>query len=737
MSDSALVAYRATIVGFLMTCTIKNSWLADTANQQLLLKGATVDLSDPTTWKYYINLIGEYHESDTPMTVLSIDTQLEISFDRDTLQTHPRTKLAYRPGTTEYIQLCARYPDQTDLIKNIVFPVADIETAIAAKDFVLLGWGTGYLEDTEEQVLVHDMVQFLNYVSDRWYFEWLEHEVYYRPTFWACLWQHLVALLHVSRIQNIHTAYAHTFHVWEYLKSQGIGDYRDVLTRRQAMFLYRNMRHIRRNRGRQENLILLVNRLLTEQSIAMLNKVIWHEVTPEEGTLVWNPEFVSEPIETDYVRALRTPPPQTVQEITLKLNAIGADHDISADYIERVTRRLSASRSNRITTKLLEIQPVLQDRKFAPLINGFILDNLVRAANSGQYRTEMVYQDPNTGVILRMVPKSALALIYYSIWRANGETPVNLPSVYSPLVGTFRSDLSVETMPTSVRHRGAMYPVSSVTDIANFIAGGRPPSTNYISADEFASTIGEMFQTLVTMINTTRYRGALAHVSVLETLRKNALERMPFGIALCISTTCAGWLSIASNSDIADVIDAIELLDDPKTAYSDLASGLLEQLVPPSNPLIAKWLDNAGAAGLVGRIKELFVQLCSYNVLFLDTEQDRQNWVLLPRILLDIGATASEQSTRAAPTLSITQDGDQHRQKSVYRLDCPGAVTQTHYQQDVVDERVGNERLTVGVTLTQTRPGIEGLWAKPRTPVTTDVVYANIGFSIINKTQDE
>ena len=107
-SDSDIASYRNEVYTFLQSLTLKYSPLADQINLNLLAKGIDVDEDDPSTWKYYLNLQGKYHPSDTMMTVVSLDTREVINFTVENLQTHIRTALAYVPGSAYYFHISAR-----------------------------------------------------------------------------------------------------------------------------------------------------------------------------------------------------------------------------------------------------------------------------------------------------------------------------------------------------------------------------------------------------------------------------------------------------------------------------------------------------------------------------------------------------------------------------------------------------------------------------------------------------
>lgn len=624
--SSDLITYRNEIFRFLQSLTLKSGYLAVTYNDTLEGQGEVVNDLDPETWKYYLNLTGEYHSSDTVMTVLSLDTQERVDFTKEMLSLHPRTAAVFIPGTAEYRDLCNRYPHQTDLIKNIVYPVRDMAEAIDAPEFTILQYGHGFLEPEELMTVLHDMREFLEFSRDRWYMDYLYYEPYFYPTYWGYLWQLLVMCVHSTRIRNLHTAHVHSFHVWEYLTSHGIGDYRDVLTRRQAMFLYRNMQYILEHRGEHDNLILLVDELLTEQNIAMMSKTLVQQTVDGAVECRWIPEFTSSPIQTRYAKSARLPPPQTTEEITYRLADIGADNQTSLEDIARMERELARTTSSQLPTKLLEIQPVPIDRKYSDLLNNFVLDTLVGMINDGQYETANVLVDGQTGIKLNLSAKDALILYYLAVHKARGETVTNLPTLYTPLAGAYKKGVDVSALPKTVTYKGDVYQVSSFVDTAAFVGNAIPPVYGIVSSNEFSEYVGTAFGDMVRQVNTIRQTNTESGCKVLWELFTNITERKTYTLSLSTSATYSSWFLTDGAAGCSELVSSYDGLSQAAELYDTLADQIIKALVPPEAPALSKYMDSLDDQEFFGRMKELFVQLCSYNVLFMDTKRNRQHW---------------------------------------------------------------------------------------------------------------
>jgi hypothetical protein len=653
-TSSDLITYRDEIFAFLDSLTIKFSPLIAYDNALVESRGYPVDVVDPTTWKTYLNLVGDYHPTDTLMTILSMDTQETIDFTKASLAVHPLTAESYRPGQPAYQALCEKYPDQTALIRNIVHPVASIEAAIAAEDFEILAYGEGYLELDELQSVLDALKKFLDFTARRWYMSWLDYEPYYTPAFWASLWPQLYACISVTRITNIHTASVHSFHVWEYLKSHGLGDYRDVLTRRQTMFLYRNIRYLLQNRGRGDTLVLLANELLIDPNIAIVGKTIRQQTVTAADQCRWVPEFISVPVETQFSTAAGTQAPETVEDIQFQLEDIGVAPRASAEEIDRITRQLGGTTTNVLPTKLLELQMVTGDRKYAEIASNFIMDTLVKMVASDQYLYTFTYVDETTKQSIDLSTKDLLALLYLANYRSHGVVAVDLPVHYTPIHGAFRTELTVDDLPATVAYDGVAWPVSAFVDRETFIRDARPPLATVISPERFGEACGLMFTAYVRMIATVRFSADTVADYVLRKLMNASLDRATLDLQLSEHATYADWLADPAHHDIATFVALTDARDDARERYEKLSSALIQMIAPRDNEYFRPYLNYDSDSTLYTRLKELFVQLCSYNILFLDTEQTLVRSELLPSITMELTSSELDVTMQARPDLDIT-----------------------------------------------------------------------------------
>ena len=190
------------------TMVVKIDAIAKRDNDILEAAGYTVG-SDKTTWRYYMNLFGVYHETDTMMQVISLDTGETINFTKDVLANHLITRRQYLTGGDLYKRLIAQYPGQRILINGILFPV-DYNTSISAQNYKILQYNTSYVLWNEEQLIPE--VQKWIYANAPMMFEseyhitedLMLHDMVMKLASGIIQCLHLTRLQHIDRQTEIH-----------------------------------------------------------------------------------------------------------------------------------------------------------------------------------------------------------------------------------------------------------------------------------------------------------------------------------------------------------------------------------------------------------------------------------------------------------------------------------------------------------------------------------------------------
>jgi len=250
--------YVDSIILLTRSLVIKSTQTIDALNRYLQDRNEFVDLNDPTSWKYYLNLSGEYHYSDTPMEILSLDTPgVTIPFDKDLKVNHPLTYSEYLTYGRFYNELVDKYPEQEELINGILKPI-DINEAIDAKDYTILQYDSRYV-GAGETSLINDLQEWIWSYEARWDNKaYNETDPLYGATIIGILYSHIPGKIINLRLASCKTPQAHEYHIWNYLSGYyNLGDFKDRIHHAQALWLYRNMEFLVNNAGLESTLDLL------------------------------------------------------------------------------------------------------------------------------------------------------------------------------------------------------------------------------------------------------------------------------------------------------------------------------------------------------------------------------------------------------------------------------------------------------------------------------------------------
>ena len=241
-----------------------------------------------------------YRYSNEVPIVSSYDDTYKIPFAREFLyetgtgkalglKVHSSTSAVYRIPNERYNTLVSRYPKSSSIIHSIVYPIpvdiADTSSLLRddlnkrkmqkienSDELAPLVYDPKLLEQQERQSIIDCMTNTLMMIKTRYQVRELGYENLYAPAHYYIIWQILFLAIFVQRILNIHTGDAHLYHIWNYLKSNGFEDYRDVLTLRQQKFLYKNLPYLLHHKGTQHAFEILNYVFFHTQNISLYGK---------------------------------------------------------------------------------------------------------------------------------------------------------------------------------------------------------------------------------------------------------------------------------------------------------------------------------------------------------------------------------------------------------------------------------------------------------------------------------
>lgn len=424
MGGGALSAYYElylkSVFDLSRSIVVKHEASARAVNQFLRLRGYEID-PDPHTWKYYLNLAGEFHPYDLEMKILSLDTQTPIVFNKDTLKLHRNTYREYLSQGTYYSELVTKYPDQEDLIRGILLPV-DLDEAINSSDHKILTYNQSLVESGEIHLM--DYIQSrITSIMDRWEVQGYELvEDMYQPTLIGTLYAYLPSIIINGRLKYCKTDFAHSYHIKEYFKSNGaIDKFYDYLTHSQRLWFYRNIQYVLRNSGKMETFETLTEQIMTVRSFPLDRYSLRHnykymleDLTPGVEMFRTTVNGIINEVSGDI---------KTVPHILDKEVPLAAGNAEERVYAERyVPDQMRHSLSTEVRTKVLESDILDRSGSGVVPLEDVLLNHWGYMAITGHYTTVTTVEHPFTGEMMKVDALEGFTLFLYCYYKARGLT---------------------------------------------------------------------------------------------------------------------------------------------------------------------------------------------------------------------------------------------------------------------------------------------------------------------------
>lgn len=612
--------YRAEIFNFLRTVTIKFEPFAYSMGEAYM---SQYGIDDPNgIWNpYYINLSGEYTDSDERMTVWSIEENRSVPFDKNLVTNYPRTAALYRVNTTEYRTLEERYPGNLGLIRAIVYPIPDIQTAIDAPNLSLLAYDDSLLDVNEREDIINCLKDFLDMVRVRWWIPELDYEDMYAVTFWAILWQHLPLLLLARRFANIKTPYTHSFHFWEYLKSKGLADYRDVLTNNQSAWLYRNIDYILKNKGKTSNLTILAQNLLSEVYVSLLDKDMVQ--TTDEN---WDQNIVTTPIfiSRNYVNN-NVEKTETFSELNYRLVQQELEVNDSADYIADTEYKLGSHNYNQLPTKYLEFKKDPVNTANQDIMYNFFLDTLMYRFSHNDLSFNCQVTDSLLGNKLDLYVGDTILLWHWAASHFADCYSDKLPNYHRTNIPFKNIEVTKSQLPTHIHYANISYKVDQLIPVDDYLKMITWHPESYTTQSDFIVTAANQLRTILAwnrQLNTTnRIQVHLA----MDVFEHAVLDPGYVTLNWGTISTFTEW---RKTNELLDLVLTEYEDRDNITDYATLADACISALFPLDDATLDEFIGSLrNMEKIYASIRDLFIRLCSYNVTYLETERDTNKYL--------------------------------------------------------------------------------------------------------------
>lgn len=453
MSGTLFGIYQSKVFILAKTIVFKHVMTAELINRELKTRGYEVNEFRPDTWKYYMNIAGEYHQSDidllkekynTPYMTIKVAgdyAPVDAVFNKD-LISGPNADLAtaneYRYGSQLYKNLLERYPEMESLILGILNPI-EKQIAIDSSDGEILFCG-GYkkqvnpydtskyyyatneetvfvsanLVEANETNLIPELQKWLSATLERWNInDYQMVDDLYLASLMGLIGVFLPKIVMNIRLANCRTNQAHTYHIKQYLDSNGgLGQLVDVLAPKEYLWVYRNYRWLEANLGKQMTFDAIIDHIFTPTNLPVNSYVLRHNTLDIEDNISPRSEMIRVPV--NFAQVGGGSSRRAIREILNKEIPIGRSNQYDLDAVEaKMQERVDCAGTSEYVTKVLESSVIdYSSRSPFPLAE-VLLNTWLYTASHGFYKGTVYIDHPTQNERLQLTPLNAFILMLY------------------------------------------------------------------------------------------------------------------------------------------------------------------------------------------------------------------------------------------------------------------------------------------------------------------------------------
>lgn len=468
--DDTIKLVRSVVIKFQAIATQMNYWLA----KDFMF---ITDEEKPETWKYYMNMAGEYHPTDQMMYVRSADTLETIEFTKENLTYHRATAREYVPGSQMYESLVRQYPDQSALINGILYPI-NIDRAINARDGQILFYDESLVEPHED-TFIYNLQDFIDVYIVRWWNpSFAMTDEMYLPAFWGNLFLTLPTGIMNIRLAAAKTNRAHSYHIREYLASHNhLDDFLPYLDTRQRLWLYRNINYLQRNAGKQDTFYRLIDNILTPRGIPLIRYTL--EQNSKDLLTNFRPTVELEKHDINKRTVQEGLNKISVAEILEREELLARDNiEVQYDSEEWITEKMSMSAYSSLSTRVLDSEVIDRSNSNVRTLMNCLLNEWLQLSTSGKYRAFVTLNNPRTGETMTVSVKDAYIITIYCWMKSREQLSEFIPScaAYEVLVPKLPNYEELRWMSPK-----RIIPAKIITAIQDMFE----PMSGYISTEHF------------------------------------------------------------------------------------------------------------------------------------------------------------------------------------------------------------------------------------------------------------
>ena len=424
--------YIKQTIMFTNSLVIKSLGTALAMNRYVLLSTNLAASADKTTWKYFMNISGKKHFTNNDVQVFVIETGKKEPLSKEILEKYPTTKKELLSNGSYYNDLIEEYPNDRLFIHGCLYPV-DINKAISAADGTILNYNGNYIESNEYS-LIKELNEFTTNFFKRWYIkEFTLVDELYMATILANLYVAIPNKIINIRLSKVLTPEVHSFHMEHFFRSNlDIWDAVQVLTPASKMWLYKNLRYLKHNIGKNGTFNTIIEKIFNANSVGLGSYVIrnkdvelnkQNKYTNSTSIPVTDPVYtrptnilsgtkLNSYYEADNNKSIDI---ETVVNLELdmlkKKNGLLTFADREKYIVSNALKSINSSVLDKQNTKIVEFSSSKLFKMYGSDIYKIILDHWVYFIQNNIVEYTIEYVDPNTNKIYSVNPKTALLIM--------------------------------------------------------------------------------------------------------------------------------------------------------------------------------------------------------------------------------------------------------------------------------------------------------------------------------------
>jgi len=495
--------YHQSIVNLTNTLVIKIAALPVAINQNLAMYHGIQEPNHKSEWKYYLNLSGQKHSTNSDVKIKLRENGIEESLSVELLRVYRNTRKELLKNSIYYKELINKYPQDIPFIHGCMLPV-DIDRAISAEDGTILTYNPLFLLD-RELYLIKELQTHIKNVLARWNVkEYTVVDNLYVPSLLAVLYASIPNKIHNIRLTKIKTAEVHPFHMEHHLRSNmDIWTDASALNKGSLYWLYYNIDMLLRHVGKEETLHRVLDKIFDSNGIGVgefivkctAPTVLLNSTDIYTSSIITNePVLVTSSLNDSYIpyngslysldeiiniEVQETIKPDSDENKKLIKKLVDNEKDILIEntFVDQKTKVLDVKAHELM---LLHTEdPVL-----------FIIDTWLYNIATGRYNTRISFLDSNTNIVYTYTPTQAFLILIKMLLHLTGSDDEKLSTLHWEHIE------NLGTLDASAAVRG-MFAKEQVLPLIEDIINSIPlESAEYYQVDDFREYIVQQFKFL-------------------------------------------------------------------------------------------------------------------------------------------------------------------------------------------------------------------------------------------------